>query len=330
MLVLTAALVVLAAVNLISLLSGTVTVTVKDLIQLIQGNASSGLVHQIVMNVRLPRIITANLVGMNLAVAGVLLQGILRNPIASPNIIGVNSGAGLTAIIIMTLFPGKIAYIPVAAFLGALGASLLIYALAYHSSMSSSTVHIVLAGIAVSSLLHAFSSGLMTLNVDALEITYSWLLGSLSGRSWTAVVTVLPYCIGAVFLSVFISPKLNLFALGDEIAGTVGLKMKFYRPLILVISSILAGSAVSVAGTIGFVGLIAPHSARLLIGAEHRYLVPMSALFGAILLVTADMVARTAFQPVEISVGVVTSVLGSPFFLFMLYHKGRSGARAGV
>lgn len=311
-----------------SLLSGTVKITLPDIFRLMGGNLQNGLARQIIKNIRLPRIITGFFVGMNLAVAGVLLQSILRNPIASPNIIGVNAGAGLMAVLIMTVFPGQVAFIPLAAFCGALGASLLIYFLATHSSMSSSTVHIVLAGVAVSSLLKAVSSGLMTLNSDVLDVTYSWLLGSLSGRSWQAVRTIIPYSFLAMSAAIFISPKLNLFALGDEVAGSVGLKVGLYRTLVIIISSVLAGSAVSVAGTIGFVGLIAPHTARLIIGADHRYLVPLSAIFGSILLVLSDTLARTIFQPVELSVGIITSVLGSPFFLLMLYKKGRNGVRS--
>lgn len=177
---------------------------------------------------------------------------------------------------------------------------------------------LMLAGIAVSNLLSAVTSGLMVINSDVLDITFSWLLGSLSGRGWGAVGMILPYSIIALTLAIIISPKVNLFGLGDELASSVGLETRYYRILILLIASALAGSAVSVAGTIGFVGLIAPHSARLLIGNDHRYLVPLSALFGAILLIVSDTVARTIFQPIELSVGIITSILGAPFFLYLL------------
>jgi iron complex transport system permease protein len=321
--IISAALIILIIVIIFSLSTGTIEIKISEIIEIFRGGLKNTFVWHIVTNVRLPRILTGVLVGINLAISGVLLQGILRNPIASPNIIGVNAGAGLAAVAIMTLFPGKMNFIPFAAFGGALLATLLIYILATRSSSASSTVHIVLAGVAVSSILGALTSALMMLNSDVLEISYSWLQGSLSGRSWTSFKMIWPYTLLGLFISIIISPKINLFSLGDEMAGSIGLPTKFYRTLIILTSSILAGSAVSVAGTIGFVGLIAPHAARLFIGNDHRYLVPLSALFGAILLVLSDTLARTLFQPIELSVGIITSILGGPFFLFLLYKKGK-------
>lgn len=314
--------VVLIFVIFFSIMIGTVQFSAHELLGLLQGKLQGELVNQIIVNVRMPRVFTGVFVGMNLAVAGVLLQGILRNPMASPNIIGVNAGAGLAAVIVMTMLPGKIGAIPIAAFVGALSAAMLIYLLS-NTSSKNSTVHIVLAGIAVSNLMNAITSALMMINSDLLEITYSWLLGSLSGKSWTAFNTIWPYSVVALIAALFISPKVNLFGLGDEVASSVGLPIRFYRILIMLTAAVLAGSAVSVAGTIGFVGLIAPHSARLLIGNDHRYLVPLSAIFGAILLIASDTVARTVFQPVELSVGIITSILGAPFFLLLLYKKGK-------
>lgn len=322
MTVLVIAVVVLAGVIFYSIMAGTVKFSVQEIFELSKGEMQGELVEQIIGNVRLPRVFTGVFVGMNLAVAGVLLQGILRNPMASPNIIGVNAGAGLAAVIIMTVLPNKMAAIPISSFLGALGATFLIYVLS-NSSGRSHTVHLILAGIAVSNLMNAVTSALMMINSDLLEITYSWLLGSLSGRSWTAVNTIWPYSLVALVVALFISPKVNLFGLGDEVASSVGLPIRFYRVLIMLTAAVLAGSSVSVAGTIGFVGLIAPHSARLLIGNDYRYLVPLSAVFGAILLVMSDTVARTLFQPVELSVGIITSILGAPFFLILLYKKGK-------
>lgn len=305
-----------------SIVSGTIRFPIGEIFSVLRGDIQGGFIHQIIYNVRIPRVITGLFVGMNLAVAGVLLQGILRNPMASPNIIGVNAGAGLAAVIIMTIFPGKLMLIPIASFGGALAAMLLIYALSIASG-DSTTIHIILAGIAVSSLFQAITSGLMVINSDMLEISYSWLLGSLSGRSWTAVGTIWPYSLVGMAMALFVSPKVNLFGLGDEVASSVGLPIRFYRIVIMLTAAVLAGSAVSVAGTIGFVGLIAPHTARLLIGGDHRYLVPLSGILGAILLVLSDTVARTIFQPVELSVGIITSVLGAPFFLLILYKKGK-------
>lgn len=311
---------ILVFVVFLGTVTGTLRFSVHELTSMLRVPGS--LVHQIVLNVRLPRALTGLFVGMNLAVAGVLLQGILRNPMASPSIIGVNAGAGLAAVMIMTVLPGKIGAIPLASFCGALLAASLTYVLSTTSG-NSRTVYIVLAGIAVSNLLNAITAALMMINSDVLEVTYSWLLGSLSGRSWPAVGTIWPYSLIGLLVALFISPKVNLFGLGDEVASSVGLPIRLYRIVIMLTAAVLAGSAVSVAGTIGFVGLIAPHSARLLVGGDHRFLVPLSALMGAILLILSDTVARTVFQPVELSVGIITSVLGAPFFLLLLYKKGR-------
>lgn len=313
----------LGAVTLIGLVSGTIRFSLEEVLVWMSGHAGNDLAVQILGNVRMPRIITGILVGMNLGVAGVLLQGVLHNPMASPNIIGVNAGAGLAAVVVMTVFPGRVPMIPAASFLGALLTATLICSLSAAFGKSR-TVHIVLAGIAVSNLMSAVTSGLMTINSDTLDITYSWLLGSLSGKSWAAVQSILPYSVAALALSAFISPKINLLTLGEEMAESVGLSVKVCRMIALLFAAVLAGSVVSVAGTIGFIGLIAPHAARLLVGNDHRFLVPLSALFGALLLAASDTIARTVFLPVELSVGIITSVLGAPFFLVLLCRKGKA------
>jgi iron complex transport system permease protein len=257
---------------------------------------------------------------MNLAIAGALLQGILRNPLAAPHIIGVNSGAAFMAVIVMVLCPHMIDVLPLAAFLGALGATMLVYSLTYFSS-GNATTNIILGGVAISALLSAFTSALMLIFSDELEVTYTWLLGSLTGRAWSYFYTLLPYSIAGILLAVFLSPKLNLFNLGDEVSRSLGLEVKLYRALIIMTSAVLAGSAVSVSGTIGFIGLIAPHLSRMLVGNDYRYLVILSAIIGALLLVTADLLARTVFQPVELPVGLFTAALGAPFFFYLIYRN---------
>lgn len=308
-------------ISILCLFIGTVEFSFAEFIASVNGSDTEGYLPQIINNIRIPRILTGILVGMNLGVSGVLLQGVLRNPMASPNIIGVNAGAGLMAVILMTVLPSQLLLLPIAAFVGALGASLLIYAIAMPKSGRASTVHIVLAGVAISAFLGSITSGIMMFNSDVLDVTYSWMLGSLSGRSWSAVTSVLPYSIIGLAAATFLAPKVNLFSLGDEIASSVGLKPGLYRIIIIVVSSVLAGSAVSAAGAIGFVGLVAPHTARLVIGGDHKYLIPLSAIFGATLLVVSDTLARTIFRPVELSVGIVTGVIGAPFFLLLLHNN---------
>lgn len=322
-LIIIGALVILLLTTVICVFIGTAEFSFSEFWDAISGRLKEGYLPQIINNVRIPRIISGILVGMNLAVSGVLLQGILRNPMASPNIIGVNAGAGFMAVLLMTILPSYLLLLPIASFLGALFASLLIYLISMSSSGNSSTVHIVLAGVAISAFLSSLTSGIMMLNSDVLDITYSWMIGSLSGRSWSAVKTVLPYSVIGLAAALFLAPKINLFSLGDEVASSVGLKIGLYRIIIIIISSVLAGSAVSAAGTIGFIGLVAPHSARIIIGGNYRYLVPLSAIVGGILLVISDTLARTIFQPVELSVGIITGIIGAPFFLFLL-HKNKN------
>lgn len=307
---------------LFSIRTGTARFELREILDAIWKTGNNHAAETIILNVRIPRILTGMAVGINLSVAGVLLQAMLKNPMASSNVIGVNAGAGLMAVIVMVLFPGRILAVPVAAFVGALSASLLIYILSELPGRGR-TIQIVLAGVAISNLLRAVTSALMMLFSDVLEISYAWQQGSLSGRGWSEFRMIIPYTVVGTLISLLISPKLNLFGLGDEMAFSVGLRVHRYRLLVMVIASILAGSAISAAGTIGFVGLISPHCARTLIGGDNRYLVPLSAVFGAILMVLSDTVARTIFQPVELSVGIVTAVLGAPFFLLLLYQKKR-------
>lgn len=277
----------------------------------------------VINTIRISRIIIGILVGINLSISGVLLQSIMKNPLASPNIIGVNSGAGFAAIVIMAIFPLHIELIPIAAFIGALVTALFVFLLSLKKTPYNTSIFIVLAGVAISSLLKALTSAFMTLNSDILEVSYSWLLGSLSGRTWDSCKLILPWTITGVICAFFISPKLNLFALGDKMATNVGLKLNLYRFVVILISAILAGSAVSVAGTIGFVGLIAPHISRILIGNDHKFLVPMSAIVGAILMIISDLAARMLFNPIELEVGIVTAILGAPFFVLLLLYKKR-------
>ncbi len=315
------ALVIISAIIIvISVMLGTIQFSLREVWDGLWKNSESVLANQIIHNIRLPRVVTAFIVGANLAMAGSLLQGVLRNPLASPQVIGVNAGAGLLAVAVMIFYPGHVKLIPVGAFLGALGATMLINLLTLVVK-NSATVHVILAGVAVAALLNSFTSALMFINSDELEITYLWLLGSLSGRSWSYFYMLLPYTILGTASAIIISPKLNLFHLGDEVSSSLGLHVKIYRVLAMITASILAGSAVSVAGTIGFIGLIAPHLARLMLGQDQRYIVLSAPLLGGILLVVSDTIARVLFQPIELSVGIVTSILGAPFFLFVLFKK---------
>lgn len=312
--------VLLLIAMLISIMSGTIDFSINDILRLFFGKNQDDLIYSIIFNVRLPRTILGLLVGVNLGIAGALLQGLLKNNLASPNIIGVNSGAGLAAVIIMCLIPGSFKMLPPVTFIGALLTSLMIYYISRHNGNSSS-VTIILAGVALNALLHALTSAIMILNSDDLSITYTWLLGGLNGRGWNHLQSMYGYSVFGILSSIILSPRINLFLLGEDIGKNLGLSVEISRILIIIDASILAGSAVSVAGTIGFIGLIAPHIARLMIGNDYRYLVVFSGILGGFILVASDILARTMFQPLEIPVGIITAVLGTPFFLFLIYKK---------
>lgn len=306
------------------LTTGSVSIPVGDVWDAIFGS-EKGLHRQIIYDLRLPRILTGLLVGSSLATAGALLQGVMRNPLADPAIVGVSSGAGLVAVIMMILFPIHLQYLPIGAFIGALVATLVIYVLA-NSGSGGSPYKIILAGIAVNSLLGAATTAVMILNSDSVQAVLPWLAGGLGGRSWPHFYTILPYAATGLFLSIFAIKHANLLLLGDEVAKLLGHNVEKSRLFLIVLSAFLAGAAVSVAGLIGFVGLVVPHIIRMLVGNDYKYLLPISALGGAFLVVFADTVARSWFDPIELPVGILLAFIGAPFFLYLL-HKG--GIKSG-
>ncbi|WP_209864362.1 FecCD family ABC transporter permease [Paenibacillus shirakamiensis] len=278
--------------------------------------------YQIVWNLRLPRVLTGVLVGVCLAVAGAFLQGIFRNPLADPGIIGVSSGGGLAAVVIMILYPAQIAFLPLASFLGALTAAAVIYLLAWKGG--ASPVRLILAGVAVNSLLGAAMTALMILNSEKVQSVLPWMSGSLNGRSWPHFDTLLPYTLIGLVASLFLVKHVNLLVLGDDAAKVLGTRVERSRLLIIVVSTFLAGAAISQVGMVGFVGLVVPHIVRLLVGGNYKMLLPISAIGGAALVVAADTAARTWFDPIEFPVGILLALFGAPFFLYLL-RKGLRG-----
>ncbi len=275
--------------------------------------------HQIIWNIRLPRTLVAALVGICLAISGAILQGVMRNPLAAPNIIGVSSGAGLMAYVILILFPNYYYLVPMGAFIGALTATLFIYILAWKNGVNPT--RLILAGVAVSSLLGAGISSLMTLFPDKVAGAVGFMVGGLSARTWPDFNMLWPYALLGIVLTFLFPKKLNILMLGDEIATGLGLHVERTRLMFIVFAALLAASAVSVVGLLGFVGLIVPHTARLIIGSDYRYLFPATAILGAAIVMLCDTVGRLVFDPVEIPVGIVMSLLGVPFFLFLLRER---------
>ncbi|KEQ21871.1 FecCD family ABC transporter permease [Paenibacillus tyrfis] len=276
--------------------------------------------EKIVMNLRVPRVLVGMLTGACLAAAGALLQGVMKNPLADPGIIGVSAGGGLAAIMAMIVFPQLSYLLPALAFLGALITSVVIYGLAWNKG--ASPLKIILAGVAINALLGALTNGLMVTYSDRVQAVLPWLAGGLSGRSWHHLQFMAPYAITGLALSVLAIKPANLLLLGDDAAKLLGQKVEVQRLLLILLSSLLAGAAVSVAGLVGFVGLVVPHAIRLLAGEDYRFLLPLSIVGGAALVVLADTIARSWFDPIELPVGILLAGLGAPFFLFLLKKRG--------
>ena len=274
---------------------------------------------QIFWNIRLPRTIVAALVGVNLALSGAILQAILRNPLADPHFIGISSGAGLAGIFIMLVLPGAAWLITPAAFGGAMFAALLIYLLAWRDGIRPTRV--ILAGVAVSAFLGAGISAMMILYSDRVHSALMWMVGGLSARSWPHVEMLLPYTVGAGLCALLAAGRLNILLLGDDMARGVGLAVERTRVMLTALAALLAASAVSVVGLLGFVGLIVPHAARLMVGADHRVLLPAAALLGIAVLTLSDTAARLLFAPLELPVGILMAVIGAPFFLYLLRRQ---------
>lgn len=303
----------------ISMSNGAVKISFKEIADVLFSESSS-VNYQIIWNVRLPRTITAALVGTCLALSGAILQGIMRNPLAGPNIIGVSSGAGLMTLIVIILFPNYYYLAPVGSFTGALLSTLFIYFLAWRDG--AAPTKLILAGVAVSSLLSAGNNIIMTFYPDKVSGVIGFMVGGLSSVNWKHVYMIWPYALTGIVLLMLLPNKLNILMLGDESAVGLGLNVEKTRFIFIIISSLLAGAAVSVAGLLGFVGLIVPHMTRLFIGSDYRYLMPATIFTGSATVLLCDTLARVLFAPVEIPVGIIMSALGAPFFLFLLRRKG--------
>jgi len=281
--------------------------------------------------IRLPRVIAGSLVGAALASAGVLFQGMLRNPMADPYIIGTSAGAAFGATIAMML-PVSVAFlsfglVPIAAFFGALGAVLLVYNLAKVGGKTP-IVSMLLAGFAVSAMLAAIVFLMVTLSgrTGLLQNVYSFLMGSISVSGWNQIIIIAPLIIGAIVAARFLAFRLNALSLGEEGAAYLGIDVERDKLLVLALGSLLTAAAVSISGLVGFIGLVVPHAVRLVLGPDHRLLLPAAALSGAAFLVLADLFARTVLAPSEIPIGIITALIGAPFFIYLLRRTRREYA----
>lgn len=288
---------------------------------------SGGLADVLIVQVRLPRVMMAALVGAALAGAGTLYQALFRNPLADPYILGVSSGAGLGAMIALTLTASvgslRFGAVPFGAFVGALLTMALVVRLASLRGRLEAT-SLLLAGVALSYTLAAITSFLMVFARQQMAAIVYWMMGGLGAASWPYVAMVALMFVLGVVPPLLSTRELNLMLLGDERAGHLGLPVERFKLLMLASASLLTAAAVAVAGLIGFVGLMTPHIVRLLLGSDHRRLLPASLLTGAVVLVLADVAARVVLRPVEIPVGIVTALLGGPFFIWLLVGERRA------
>lgn len=299
-----------------SLLYGSTYVSLQDIWQALTSSELTSTSSQIIWNIRLPRNIVAAFVGASLAVSGAILQAVMKNPLADPQIVGVSSGAGLAGVIVLILFPGYDYIVPLVAFLGAMGAALMVYALAWKNGIRPS--RIILAGVAVAAFLGSGISALLVFYGDRVEGALLWMVGGLSARSWPQVEVLFPYATVGLILACLGAKRLTILSLGDETAKGLGLKVEQTRFVMTAVAALLAAGAVSIAGLIGFVGLVVPHMLRLIIGNDYAYLLPGSALLGALVLVVSDTVGRVIASPIEIPVGIIMAFFGAPFFLYLL------------
>ena len=282
----------------------------------------------IIWKVRLPRILQASLVGGGLAVVGCTFQAVFRNSLADPHILGISSGASLGATIAilsgLTLNFLGIGIISIFAFIGAIATVMLVYKVGGLGGKIITT-NLLLTGTAIGTMLSSVISLLMIYNRDNLEKVYLWTLGSFSSANWSKVLFMFIVSLISVVILFVFSRDLNVILTGDEVAASLGIDTVKLKNLLIIFCAILVAASVSVSGTIGFVGLIIPHCMRLLVGSDHRLLLPFSYFGGAVFMIICDTIARTIAAPTEIPVGVITAVFGAPYFIYLLYRNSKNG-----
>ena len=298
---------------------GSVKFSVKEIIISIF-NKDNELLNTIVYDIRLPRNLIAAFVGASLSVSGILLQAVMRNPLADPGITGVSSGASVMAIIILLAFPTYSFILPILAFVGGLLACILVFVLAWKNGEIKPN-RIILSGVAINSIFGSIISIFTIIYSDRIQSALLWLNGSLAQKTWSDFKLLYAYILMGLILSLFCRRPANILALGEKTALSLGFNVTYLRLFISIVGVFLAGVCTSVVGIIGFVGLIIPHICRIVIGDDYRYCLPLSIALGGIIVLLADTIARTIGGSVELPVGIVMSLIGGPFFLYLLRKK---------
>ncbi|MFG6175943.1 FecCD family ABC transporter permease [Halomonas sp. THAF12] len=311
-----------AAAFAASVMLGTTEIAAPTFVQALLHYDPARVAHIIIATERLPRAVIAALVGASLAIAGALMQTMTRNPLASPGLLGINAGAMFFVVIAVSLLPLHApADVVWAALLGALVAACLVVALSRGRHGELSPLRVVLAGVAITAMFVSFSQGLLIIDRQSFESVLYWLAGSVSGRELSLVVPLLPLFGGALLLCALLVRHANALLLGDDMVKGLGMRAGTIKLLLGLAVILLAGSSVALAGMIGFVGLIVPHMARGIFGVDHRWLLPACALLGASLLLLADVVSRFLMAPQDVPVGVMTALIGTPFFIYLARRK---------
>ncbi|MCA0982870.1 iron ABC transporter permease [Halobacillus yeomjeoni] len=312
-----AGLILLVLCTFASIVFGYTDVNIRDVYQAFFNFDETNL-HIIITEVRFPRALIAACVGASLAIAGVLMQALTRNPLASPSIFGINAGASFFVVVAISYIPSlSLQGITWLAFAGAAVAALVVYGIGSIGREGLTPVRLTLAGAAIAALFFSFTQGLLVLNEKALDEVLFWLAGSVQGRSLDHMLPVLPYIVAAWLGSLFIGRHINVLLMGEDVAYGLGLRTAWIKAIAGIVIVLLAGGAVAIAGPIGFIGIVIPHIARWLVGQDHRWVIPYSAILGAILLLLADISARYIIMPEEVPVGVMTAIIGTPFFIFI-------------
>nr|WP_255807406.1 iron ABC transporter permease [Cohnella mopanensis] len=309
---------IVAAIIAIGL--GSVSISIPDILRTIFTSSSEAVNDTIIWDIRLPRVLLALIIGANIAISGALLQGVMGNPLADPGLTGVTSGAAACVLIIMLALPEYTQFIPVAAFVGGLVASSIVYALAWRRN-GISPITIILSGVAVNALCGGIIGWLSIMFSDRLPAAVQWLNGSLAAKGNNALYMVLPYAIGGWILSIFAIRKANIIRLGDQVASNLGENVNRIRILLSLLAVFLAAISVAAIGMVGFVGLVVPHMARLLVGSDYKFMLPMSMGLGALVLLIADTGGRILFSPLDIPAGILMAVIGAPYFLYLMRRR---------
>lgn len=278
--------------------------------------------HIVIQHNRIPRALIGAVIGASLAISGALMQGLTRNPLASPSLFGINAGASFFIVVAVMFFSiSSLSGFKWFAFLGAAVASVLVYFLGTLGREGLTPIKMTLAGAAIAALFSSFTQGLLVLNEKALEEVLFWLAGSIEGRKLEMLTSMLPYFAAGGLASILIAGKMNTLTMGEDIAKGLGQRTFIVKIVAAIIVILLAGSAVAIAGPIGFIGIVIPHIARSFAGIDYRWLIPYCALLGAMLLLFADVTARYIIMPREVPVGVMTALIGVPFFIYIARRR---------